>query len=389
MSDQNTQQERTEQATPKRRQDARKKGDVPRSRELTMTGVMLTGAGGLLALSATLGGRVANNFAAGFSIDREALFGTDQLASALGAQAGAALLALVPLLTVIVLAALGASVMLGGFSFSLKAIAPKAERLNIGKGIKRMFSAKSANELFKAVAKFGLVALVSVLWLSYITPDVLGLTDEPVAAAIVHAGWLALTSLLVASSALIVVAGIDVPFQLWDYAKKLRMTRQEVRDEQKETDGKPEVKQRIRQMQHDIATRRMMDAVPYADVIITNPTHFAVALRYDDTRMAAPEVVAKGQDRIAARIRELAVEHDVPLFSAPPLARSLYHGSRIGERIPVGLYTAVAQVLAYLYQLRHVRTHGGAAPDRPSPEVDETRYVPAAHRRRYSEGDDA
>ena len=387
MSDQNTQQERTEQATPKRRQDARKKGDVPRSRELTMTGVMLSGAGGLLALATTVGGRVADNFAAGFRLDREALFGTDQLAQSLGQQAGAALLALLPLLTVIVIAALGASVMLGGFSFSMKAIAPKAERLSVGKGIKRMFSAKSANELLKAVAKFGLVALVSVLWLSHISSDVLGLTDEPVAAAIVHAGWLALTSLLVASCALIVVAGIDVPFQLWDYAKKLRMTRQEVRDEQKETDGKPEVKQRIRQMQHDIATRRMMDAVPYADVIITNPTHFAVALRYDDSRMEAPEVVAKGQDRIAARIREIAAENDVPLFSAPPLARSLYHGSRVGERIPVGLYTAVAQVLAYLYQLRHVRTHGGNAPDRPSPEVDETRYVPAAHRRRYAEGD--
>lgn len=389
MSEQKPQQERTEQATPKRRLDARKKGDVPRSKELAMTGVMLAGAGGLLAMSAPVGGRVADNFAAGFRLDRDALFATDAMAESFGVQASAAFAAMLPLITLIVIAALGASVLLGGLSFSFKAIAPKAERLNVGKGIKRMFSARAANELLKAVAKFALVAVVSILWLSYITPDVLRLPDEPVSTAIVHAGWMALTSLLVASAALIVVAGLDVPFQLWDYAKKLRMTRQEVRDEQKETDGKPEVKQRIRQMQHDIATRRMMDAVPYADVIITNPTHFAVALRYDETRMDAPEVVAKGQDLIAARIRELGEEHGVPLFSAPPLARSLYHGARIGERIPVGLYTAVAQVLAYLYQLRHVRRHGGPAPDRPSPDVDETRYVPEAHRRRYEQGNQA
>ena len=237
-----------------------------------------------------------------------------------------------------------------------------------------MFGAKALVELAKSIAKVALIIAIALAWLNAIAPEVLRLGDMPVPAALVKAPWLAAMTLLVVSLGLLVGTAIDVPWQLFDYAKKLRMTRQEVRDEHKETEGRPEVRQRIRQLQHEVATRRMMEAVPYADVIITNPTHFAVALSWKEGRMAAPQVVAKGQDLVAARIRELAGEHRVPLFSAPPLARSLFFSTKVGQEIPAGLYTAVAQVLAYIFQLRDLAP-GAPRPAPPVPEVDEYRFT--------------
>ena len=351
-----TSQERTEQATPKRLQDARKKGDVARSRELSTAGVMLAGAGVLLALGGPLASRLADAFAGGFRIERQHLFDADFMGVSIARQALDALWLLLPLGAAVVCAAAGFSVILGGATFSAAALKPKLERISIGKGLKRMFGTRSLVELGKSIAKVALTIIVAVLWLRHIRDDLLGLGNMPVAVALAKSGWLALASLAVVSTALIAVAAIDVPWQLFQHAKKLRMTRQEIRDEAKETDGRPEVRQRIRQLQQEVATRRMMDAVPYADVIITNPTHFAVALRYDELRMQAPEVVAKGQDRIAQRIREIAKEH------------------RIGQKIPAGLYTAVAQVLAYIYQLRE----GGPAARllvAPVPDVDESLYT--------------
>ena len=152
------------------------------------------------------------------------------------------------------------------------------------------------------------------------------------------------------------------------------MTRQEVKDELKETEGRPEVRARIRNLQQEVARRRMMEAVPDADVVITNPTHFAVAIRYDDARMGAPKVVAKGKDLLAARIREIAEEHRVPQFSAPPLARALYRSTKIGQEIPTGLYTAVAQVLAYIFRIRDGLKPGESRPEKPVPDVDESLY---------------
>ncbi|MFK8053577.1 MAG: flagellar biosynthesis protein FlhB [Woeseiaceae bacterium] len=367
-------QEKTEQATPKRLQDARKKGDIARSRELTTTGVMLSASAGLLALAPTLSGQLAETFAAGFVIERRRMFEPGAMAASIAEQAIHALWLLLPLGAICVIAAFGFSVILGGASFSPASLAPKLERISIPKGLKRMFGLKALVELGKSIAKVSLVILIAVVWMRSVSDDILRLGDMPVPAALAKSGWLALSTLLVVSCGLIVVAAIDVPWQLFEHAKKMRMTRQEVRDESKETDGRPEVKQRIRQMQQEVATRRMMDAVPYADVIITNPTHFAVALRYDDGRMAAPEVVAKGQDLVAARIRELADEHRIPLFSAPPLARSLFHSTKIGQAIPAGLYTAVAQVLAYIFQLRD-RRPGDARLVAPIPDVDESQYV--------------
>jgi len=231
-----------------------------------------------------------------------------------------------------------------------------------------MFSMNGAVELTKAFAKFGLLALVAALVLWRQSGAILSLSAEPVPVAIAHAASLTGTALLALAATLALIAGVDVPWQLWRYTQQLRMTREQVREEMKESEGSPEVKGRIRKIQSERARRRMMREVPKADVVVVNPTHFAVALRYDEQRMRAPIVVAKGQDLIAARIREIAEEHRVPIFEAPPLARALHRHVEIGAEIPASLYVAVAQVLTYLAQLRAARVGGAALP--PPPAID-------------------
>ncbi|MDJ0699980.1 MAG: flagellar biosynthesis protein FlhB [Woeseiaceae bacterium] len=371
MAEEQQHQDRTEQATPKRREEARKKGDVPRSRELTMTGVMLSGGAALLMLAGPMGTRLLDAFRSGFAIERQALFDESQLATAFASIAGAAFTSIAPLAIVLLAAVFLSAAAIGGWSFSLQAVGFKMERLNPVKGLKRVFSANGLMELVKALAKFSLVAAIAVGWLWWSVEDLLSLGRQPIQPAIQSALRLCGVSLLVISSGLIVIAAIDVPFQLWQYAKKLRMTKQEVKEEFKETEGRPEVKSRIRMLQQQIATRRMMEELPTADVVITNPTHFAVALKYDEATMGAPRVIAKGKDLLAKRIRELATEHDVPLFSAPPLARALYRSTEIGAEIPAKLYTAVAQVLAYIFQLNETLRPGQKRPEPPVIEVDE------------------
>jgi len=368
------QQDRTEQATPKRREDARKKGDVPRSRELTMTGVMLSGGGALLLLAGPIGGDLVAAFESGFEIERDLLLDERYLVPAFAEIASKGFLSLVPFVVVLLCAVFLSASVIGGWSFSLKAAAFKAERMSPLKGLKRVFGANGLNELVKAIAKFSLVAVIAVSWLWYTSDDLLSLGRQPIADAIPNALRMCGVSLLVVSLGLIVIAAFDVPFQLWQYEKKLRMTRQQVKDEFKETEGRPEVKARVRALQQQIATRRMMEELPTADVVITNPTHFAVALKYDDTTMGAPKVIAKGKDLIAKRIREVATEHGVPLFSAPPLARVLFRTSEIGDEIPARLYTAVAQILAYIYQLNETLRPGQRRLEPPVPEIDEDEF---------------
>ncbi|MGH8195682.1 MAG: flagellar biosynthesis protein FlhB [Woeseiaceae bacterium] len=368
------QQDRTEQPTPKRRQDARKKGDVPRSRELTMAGVMLAGAGALLYLATPMSERIVTGFSNALVIERRAIFDPSSMTTALASGIANALAGLAPLAIVLLVAVFASATLLGGWSFSLAAVGFKAERMSPLKGVKRIFSANGLNELWKAIAKFCLVAVFAAAWLWHCVDQLLALGQQPIKSAIHDAIQVCGVSLLVISASLILIAAADVPFQLWNYHKKLKMTRTEVRDEYKEMEGRPEVKARIRMLQQQAATRRMMEAVPTADVVVTNPTHFAVALKYDEHRMQAPRVVAKGRELVAARIREVAETHGVPLFSAPPLARALFRSTEIGREIPGGLYTAVAQVLAYIFQLKGPALRGGAAPVRPLPEVDESVY---------------
>jgi flagellar biosynthesis protein FlhB len=386
MAEEKPQQDRTEEPTPKRRQDARKKGDVPRSRELTMTGVMLSGAGTLVLMAGSIGERIVAGFSGSLQFGKQEAFDTSYMTQALGQGIANAVVALAPLGVVLIVAVFGSAMLLGGWSFSLKAAAFKAERMSPIKGVKRIFSANSLNELLKAIAKFALVGTFAVLWLWWSVDELLSLGYQPVQSAIRNALQICAVSLLVVSASLIVIAAADVPFQLWNYRKKLRMTRQEIRDEFKETEGRPEVKSRIRMLQQQVATRRMMEAVPTADVVVTNPTHFAVALKYDEKRMAAPRVVAKGRQNVAARIRELAAEHNVPVFSAPPLARALFRSTEVGQEIPSALYTAVAQVLAYIFQLRTAAADAKRKLVPPQPEVDESMFEKGAGRRNSKPG---
>jgi flagellar biosynthetic protein FlhB len=231
-------------------------------------------------------------------------------------------------------------------------------------------------ELAKALGKFGSLAFVAFWLLRQKSGELLGLGSEPVPFAIAHAASLTGYALLVLAGTLGLIAAIDVPWQLWQHSQKLRMTRDEVREEMKEAEGSPEIKGRIRNLQREMAKRRMMQEVPKADVVIVNPTHFAVALRYDELRMRAPVVVAKGADVIAARIREVATENRVPIFEAPPLARALYSNVEIGGEIPATLYVAVAQVLTYIYQLKTAKRSGADGPQPPDidPTIDQTKH---------------
>jgi flagellar biosynthetic protein FlhB len=265
-------------------------------------------------------------------------------------------------------------VALGGWSFSAEALAFKPDKLNPLRGLKRIFAVRGLVEMIKSLAKFLLIGSIGAGLLWHYMPELMGLGRESVESGLAHTGSILSRSFIVLSVSLLLIAAIDVPFQLWDHAKNLKMTRQEVRDEHKNTEGKPEVKARIRQMQRDVAQRRMMDAIPKADVVITNPTHYAVALRYEADRMSAPVVVAKGVELVASQIRTVAVANKVPLYEAPPLARALYYSTEIGHEVPAGLYLAVAQILAYVFQLK-ASVHGGPVPNRPSNvEVSEEFY---------------
>ena len=360
-------QERTEQPTERRLQRAREQGQVARSRELANLGLLLTAAAGLMVLGpATLSGLV-EIVRRGLTPTREALAGGgSDLLSTLAATAADALFLLLPLLAALLVVAVLAPLALGGWTFSTEALALKPERLNPAKGLARVFSLNGLAELAKALAKFTVLALTAGLLLWRDMGSILSLGGQGLAPALSGAASLLLNSFLVLCGALVSIAALDVPYQYWRHHQQLRMNRQDLREEAKETEGKPEVKSRQRMLQREVARRRMMQEVPRADVVVTNPTHFAVALRYRPETMAAPRVVAKGADLVAQRIRELAAEHGVPLLSAPPLARALYHGTRLGQEIPAGLYQAVAQVLAYVYALRRQRREGGADPVPPT-----------------------
>lgn len=359
------QQERTERATPKRAQEARRDGQVARSQELSACVVLVAASTAITLLGGHLGNAVLDALRHGLAIAPAEALDETRMVPALSSALLEVGLACLPVFVIVVLAALLAPLAIGGWNFTTKALQPQFGRLNPLKGIQRIFSVRGLVELCKAFAKFGLVATLAVwsLWRS--APQLLGLGAQPTEVAIGAAFGLVGTTLIVLAAALVLIAGVDVPYQLWRHARELRMTRDQVKREYRESDGSPEVKGRIRQIQQTLAHGRMLQDVPTADVVVTNPTHYAVALRYDDSRMRAPVVVAKGADLIAARIRELAAEHAVPIVEAPPLARALHRSVEIGSEIPAALYAAVAQVLTYVFQLRAARDAGTALPPPP------------------------
>jgi flagellar biosynthetic protein FlhB len=280
-------------------------------------------------------------------------------------------LAMAPLLGVLLAAAVLAPLAIGGWTFSAEALVPDFARLDPVTGLGRVFSVRGLIELSKALARFMVVAIVAiaVMWKQFHSFSQLGL--ESTGAAVGHALSLAGSALIALGGALVAIAMVDVPLAVWQFNKSMRMTRQEIRDEHKETDGSPEIKSRVRRAQQALARKRMMQQVPKASVIVTNPTHFAVALQYDESRMRAPIVVAKGQDLIALKIREIGAEHNVPLVEAPPLARALHASCELGDEIPARLYAAVAKILVYIYQLRTATRRGDPNPAPPSIELPE------------------
>ena len=373
-------QERTEQPTPKRLADARKKGQVPRSKEFNTTALLLAAATALLIFGGHMGEALQGLFRQQFTLAHSGHLDNGSLLALFSGVLWQALWIMAPFLLACLLAVLLTPLGIGGWSFSTESLGFKFEKLNMVKGFGRIFSLKGLMELVKVLAKFLLVGSVSALILYHLFDSLTALSGEGLTQALAHVARLCGWSFLACSAAMILIAAVDVPFQLLQHNKQLKMTLQEVKDENKETEGRPEVKSRIRALQKELSQQRMMAAVPEADVVITNPTHFAVALRYDPAAMRAPVVVAKGADLVAARIRQIARDHGVALVEAPPLARALYASTEVEQEIPAGLYVAVANVLTYVYQLNqaHARpsAQGGTQAGAPRPPGPEDLPIP-------------
>lgn len=357
--------ERTEPASPRRLEQAREEGDVPRSRELATCTVLLAAGLALWFSGEGLVRRLNGMLASSLTLEREQAFDFSLLITRIVPGLVEVLIGLVPLAAILILVAVASPMLIGGWLFSTKALTPNFARLNPMSGIGNMFSTRSLVELIKAIGKATLISVIAWMVIASQTEEMLALSAEPLHTGWAHLGSMLLTGFIAIVSGLVVIALIDAPYQMWHYANKLKMTREELRQESKESDGDPMVKARIRQLQREMAKRRMMSEVPTADVVVTNPTHYAVALKYTEGKMRAPVVIAKGADEVAAKIREIAAEHNVAMLEAPPLARALYRHTDLGDEIPATLYTAVAEVLAYVFQLRAFREHGGVRPTAP------------------------
>ena len=361
--------ERTEEPSQRRLDQARERGQVPRSRELTNFATMIGGSAALVAVGGTLVGRMAHIMHNGLTIDPRRLDSTDSMTASLGEAVMSGLLGMLPLFGTLIALVLLAAVVLGGWNFSPAALAPDFSRMSPLSGFKRLFGFHGLSELGKALLKCLVVGGVCSGVIYRLFPDVMALGHMAPRAAITHGASLLAWAFVWLCASLAVIAMIDVPLQLFQYNRSLKMTRQELKDEAKESDGRPETKQRIRQLQQTLARRRMMHKVPAADVVIVNPTHFAVALKYDPKNMRAPRVLAKGVDLVAANIRRIAEEHRVPVFEAPKLARALYKSTDLNREIPAGLYVAVAQVLSYVFRIRTLNPTLAARMARPDPTV--------------------
>ncbi|EHD2240505.1 flagellar biosynthesis protein FlhB [Vibrio vulnificus] len=355
-------QERTEEATPRRLQQAREKGQVARSKELASVSVLVIGAVSLMWFGESLARALFKAMGRLFSLSREEIFDPSKLFDIASGALSALLLPLLLILFALFVAAAIGSAGVGGISFSVEAATPKLSKMNPLSGIKRMFGLQSWVELIKSILKVALVTGVAIYLIQASQEDLIQLSLDVYPQNIFHALDILLNFVLLISCSLLIVVAIDIPFQIWQHADQLKMTKQEVKDEYKDTEGKPEVKGRIRMLQREAAQRRMMADVPTADVIVTNPEHFSVALRYKQNSDRAPVVVAKGTDHMAMKIREVAREHDISIVPAPPLARAIYYSTELEQQIPDGLFTAVAQILAYVFQLKQYRKRGGHRP---------------------------
>ncbi len=359
-------QEKTEEPTSKRKEESRRDGEVARSKELTTAALLIASGFALLVFGGWMAGKALELFAYNFSLTRFDVTSHDAMFTHFSGSVWRALWVIMPFLIVLFFVGAISQTIIGGWNFTGKALMPKFSKMNPISGIKRIFSKNSLVEFVKSVAKVALVAGVSFVIIWGLRAEFAGLGAMPLEPAIAKGSYLIIWAFLAISSSLIVVVLIDVPWQLHQHNEKLKMTLQEVKDEFKNTEGKPEVKSRIRRMQMEMAQRRMMSDVPDADVVITNPTHYAVALKYDELGNSAPTLLAKGSDHIASKIREIADHYEIPVLQLPPLTRAIYFSTEIGDEIPQPLYMAVAQVLAYVFQIKQHKAGKAKKPSKLS-----------------------
>ncbi|MCW4455191.1 flagellar biosynthesis protein FlhB [Flavobacterium sp. MXW15] len=361
--------EKTEQPTEKRLRDAREQGNIPRSRELATAAVFTAGVLALMVFSGSMARAALGWMRLALSPEPTLRHTPMALFGHAGELLLRLMLAIAPLMVVCVLASFLAPSLMGGLRWSAKSMTPDFKRLNPLAGLKRLYGPEAIAEFIKSLLRVAFVGLAAGLCVWHGIDSLRGLLHQPLERALVNGLGFTLKLVLSTALAMALLAAIDAPYQKWNWRRKLKMTREELRRELKESEGSPEVKGRIRQLQQQMSQRRMMEAVPGADVVVVNPTHYAVALKYEGGRMNAPTVVALGVDEVALRIREVADGNRVAIVSAPPLARALYREGQLGKEIPVRLYSAVAQVLSYVYQLRSWRS--GPMPPQPAFEVDE------------------
>lgn len=370
-------QERTEEPTSKKLADAAKKGQIARSKETGTTFVLITAAVSFLLFGKDIAVGLFNVMQRMLSLNRNEVYDTTKMFSLWADVAGELWYGMTMFVLSLVVAGIVGNTILGGFNFSWEAAAPKASKMSPIKGFGRMFGKQAAIELSKALLKFGLIATVAVYLIKGYFPEILTLSLEAVPGNIEHALWILAWMFFALSLTLIIIAAIDAPFQKWNHHQQLKMTLQEVKDEYKNSEGDPQIKARIRRTQREMSQRRMMQDVPDADVVVTNPTHYAVALKYDTEKAGAPMVVALGGDEVALQIRKIADRYEVPIVESPLLARSLFHTSEIGQQIPEQLFVAVAQVLAYVFQLKQFKKGRGTRPKKLStklPVPDDFKY---------------
>ncbi|WP_394128869.1 flagellar biosynthesis protein FlhB [Shewanella maritima] len=362
MAENDSSQERTEEPTSRRLQQAREKGQVARSKELGTAAVLLSAAVGFAMTGPAIAGAMHAIMTKMMTLERAQIFDKNHMLQVWGIIGNELAWPILGFICFLAFMSFLGNVALGGFSFSVKAFMPKGSKLNPVNGFKRMFGPQALIELVKGLAKFSVVVVTAYLLLSFYFYDILSLSGGHLPGNVYQALDMLVWMFILLCCSMLVIVIIDVPFQIWNHNKQLRMTKQEIKDEHKDTEGQPEVKGRIRQVQREMAQRRMMTEVPNADVIVVNPEHYAVAVKYDVSRSSAPFLIAKGVDDVAFKIREIAREHDVAIVSAPPLARAIYHTTKVEQQVPEGLFTAVAQVLAYVFQLRQYQKGKGRKP---------------------------
>lgn len=357
--------DKTEDPTSKRLSEAKKKGQIARSRELNMVAMLIASAALLSMQGEKIGKGLLEMMRTEFHLSRATIFDPASMVQHFKQTMLDGLLLVAPFLAVMVIVAFAIPITIGGWVFSWDAIAFKPDKMNPITGIARMFALRGLIEMLKALLKVLLVFAVAYVLYGDFINELLGLGAEELKHSISHSLHIIEKCFLLLSASLVLVAMIDVPYQLWDYNKNMKMSKQEIKEEFKEAEGSPEIKGRQRRMQMEMTQRRMMEAVPKADVIVTNPSHYAVALQYDQNSDSAPKLVAKGVDLIAAQIRNAAIGADVPLVASPPLARALYYSTELDQEIPQGLYMAVAQILAYVYQLKTADKYAWSVPTPP------------------------